>query len=65
LNGQNNSASSKHAAAMLRHVITLALVESAFAQPLQSSSDVRFFTQTLSLSSIMYTPLYPPPEMRS
>ena len=62
LNGQNTSASSKYAAAMLRHVITLALVESSFVQPQQTSSDIRYFMNTFSIFSIMYPPLYPPPE---
>ncbi len=62
VNSQGNSATAKHAAAMLFHVITLALVEVSPDQLTPFPSEVKFEIHLFPVFSIPSKPVFPPPE---
>jgi hypothetical protein len=62
-NRQNNPARTRHAAAMLYHVITMALIETPLTPPAQYPKEIRFIKPVYPLSSILHLPSSPPPEL--
>ncbi|MEI7661860.1 MAG: hypothetical protein WCK34_06675 [Bacteroidota bacterium] len=62
VNSQGNAAAAKHGAAMLYHVITLALVETSRNLAPQFPSEIKFAIQSFPVFSIPSKPVFPPPE---
>ena len=60
---QSNPAKAKHTQAMLRHLITLALVEKPVTQPTQYPTELKFFSFNDPLSIILQKPLFHPPDI--
>lgn len=60
---QNNTAKAKHANALLRHLITLALVENPPVQPAQYPVESEFFTFCSPLSSVLQSSMFHPPAI--
>ena len=60
--GQNNPVKSKHALALLYHVIKLALLEFRWSPPPRVSTKVSFINPIHPLSSILPLPISPPPK---
>ena len=61
--GQNNPARTKHATAMLYHVIKLALVENRWNYSPQVPMEISFFNPINLLSSVLRPPISPPPRL--
>ncbi|MEI6898500.1 MAG: hypothetical protein WCL00_01380 [Bacteroidota bacterium] len=60
--GEKSHSRAKHAAAMLHHVITLALLDSATVQSPLISTRISFISPFYFLFSIFHPPTSPPPE---
>jgi len=62
LGGQNNPARTRHTAAMLFHLITLALIEISAAELPRLPSEIKFSHPVFSLFSVPAPPNSPPPK---